>query len=237
VKRRNAETKKRRNDGVCKVLTETPSFRRFDVLTFRRFPRGMTLLELMLAMSITAMIGAAIVGMLGAVSTGVGARRDNRSTMVQAAAARSRLSSYLAPARCLLGVNNGDVTIWLDDSRESGSVHGSEIRWLRFDPSAQTISVFYVRFPDGWSQAACDLADDEHDAAGNWDSVLDMYAAKGLIDSMTLMDRVDSVAIQTNKPQPHDAQHLIFQLGLTTDAGSVAVSIPATISQHQVPEA
>jgi type II secretory pathway pseudopilin PulG len=196
----------------------------------------MTLIELLLSLSITGMVGAAIVAMLGAVSTGAGSRRDNRSAMVQAAAARSRLGAYIAPARCVLGVSGSNLALWLDDSRESGTVHGSEIRWLRFDTATSTVSVSYVRFPDGWSQAAQNLADDEHAAASNWDTVLASYTAQGHIDTLTLMDRVDSVDIQLDDTDAQDARHLIFQLGLATDAGSLIVCVPATVSQHQQPE-
>jgi hypothetical protein len=93
-----------------------------------------------------------------------------------------------------------------------------------------------VRFPDGWSQAAQNLADDEHAATSNWDTVLASYTAKGFIDTLTLMDRVDSLDIQLDDTNAQDARHLIFQLALTTNAGSLAVCVPATVSQHQQPE-
>ena len=196
----------------------------------------MTLVELLLSLSTTGMVGAAIVAMLGAVSTGTGSRHDNRSAMVQAAAARSRLGSYIAPARCVLGVSGPNMTAWLEDSRESGTVHGSEIRWLRFDAAAKTISISYVSFPDGWSQAAQNLADDEHSANSNWDNVLASYTAKGFIETLTLMDRVDSMSIQMDDTVAQDARHLIFQIALSSESGSLPVCVPATVSQHEKPE-
>ena len=53
--------------------------------------RGLSLLELILALSVTASVALAITGMMGAVSTGVEGRRDTRSVLVLANAAASRL--------------------------------------------------------------------------------------------------------------------------------------------------
>ena len=58
--------------------------------------RGLTSIELMIALTITALIAAAIAGMLTAVSDGVYTRGDARSVMVRANAAQTRLSAYIA---------------------------------------------------------------------------------------------------------------------------------------------
>jgi hypothetical protein len=198
-------------------------------------PRGLSLLEMLLAMSITAMVGGAIVGMLGAVSTGVGSRRDSRTTMVQAAASRSRLAAYIAPARSVLASTTSSVTLWLDDSRESQTVHASEIRWIRFNAEDREITVRYVRFPEAWSQTTRNLADNEYAAGSNWDIVLTTYTAQGLIASMTLVDEVESVEVSADATLSKDVKHMAFELGFAADAGPMPVMVSATIGLHQPP--
>ena len=140
--------------------------------------RGLSLLELILALSVTAIVALAITGMMGAVSTGVEGRRDTRSVLVLANAAASRLSSYVAPSCCILSVGGSDITLWFNDSRESDTVHATEIRWLTFDSEAGTLAVNYVEFPSAWSKAACDLADEEYAADASWAGV-GVYGSDG----------------------------------------------------------
>ncbi len=112
------------------------------------FRRGLTLIELMLALAITAMVAAAISGMLTAISTGEHLRRDNRSFIMRAHAAKTRLGAYVAKSRCVLDANGGDTVLWLEDSRGSGTVHASEIRWLIFNSVDGTLDVHFVDLPD-----------------------------------------------------------------------------------------
>lgn len=199
--------------------------------------RGLSLLELLLAMSITAMVSAAIAGMLGAVSTGVGTRRDTRTVMVLANAAQSRLSAYVAPSQCILATDasGSDLVVWLNDSRQSGTVHATEIRWLLFDADAGTISVHYVDFPDEWTQAAKDIEDLEFASNTDWNLVLGHYQAKGQIASQPLIDGLQSLALSTDQAMAQTSRHVNYQLRFRTDSGQMAIAVTATIRQHTAP--
>ena len=50
-----------------------------------QFRRGLTFIELVLALAITAMVAAAIAAMIGAVTSGEMSRRDNRGTIIRVA--------------------------------------------------------------------------------------------------------------------------------------------------------
>ncbi|MDY7109172.1 MAG: prepilin-type N-terminal cleavage/methylation domain-containing protein [Planctomycetota bacterium] len=201
----------------------------------RSIPRGLTLLELMLALVVTALIAGAISGMMSAVTAGVSTRRDNRSTMVGASAAAARLSAYVAPSCCILDIVGSDLVLWREDSRESGTVHATEIRWLVFNAVDGTYDVCFVSFPPGWSQAARDLEDNEYTLATNWMSVLSSYQSKGWIASMPLVDGLDSVGIATDAVDPLDSRHVNFRLGFATTEGAMDVCIASTIRLHETP--
>ena len=196
--------------------------------------RGLTLLELLLALSITAMVAAAIAAMLGAVSTGVGTRRDNRTVMVLANAAESRLAAYIAPSRCVLDVADPNVVLWLNDNHESETVHATEIRWLQHDAAAGTISVSYVCFPDGWTQAACDLEDLEYTSAANWDAVRAHYQVKGWLATLVLVDNLDSVGVTCDQSD-QISRHVMYELLFATNSLSSPIAVTGTIRQHQQP--
>ncbi len=192
-------------------------------------------MELMMALAITAMVAVAISGMLGAVTSGMQTTRDNRSTMVRASAAESRLTAYLAPSRCILASGTDALVLWLMDSRESDTVHATEIRWLLFNEQTGTVDVHYVLFPDEWSQAAKDLEDNEYSSDTNWDSVLSSYESNEWTAHYPLIDELDSISITTDQVSALASQHVTFLLGLSTTSGTVEVSAAGTIRLHQPP--
>jgi type II secretory pathway pseudopilin PulG len=195
----------------------------------------LSLLELLLALMITVMVAAAIAGMLGAVSNGVGARRDTRSLMVLGDAAEVRLSAYIAPCRCALDVDSPTLVIWLDDSRESDTVHATEIRWLTYDAASHAINVAYVHFPQTWTQAAMDLEDHEYPSNSNWAAVRATYEANGWLATQTLIDTVNDVTIRSDNPSDLDCRHITYELAFESETGPAAVTVSATIRQHQQP--
>ena len=73
-----------------------------------KFRRGLTLIELVLALAITAMVAAAIAAMVGAITSGEMSRRDNRDTIVRTYTATTRLSAYIASCMSVLEVGTVD---------------------------------------------------------------------------------------------------------------------------------
>ncbi len=197
--------------------------------------RGLSLLEMLLALSITALIAVGISSMISAVTSGVGTRRDIRTTMVRANAAQTRLAAHIVPCRTVLASNGSDLVLWLNDSRESDSVHATEIRWLLFDADQGAIDVHFVDFPEAWTQTAKDLADTEYSADADWDAVLTQYQTNGWINTIRLVDGLDSAWVSTDAAVPMVSRHVIFELGFHTDTGPVPVRVSATVRLHQPP--
>lgn len=200
-----------------------------------KHPRGLSLLELLLALSITAMVGAAIAGMLGAVSSGVGARRDTRAVMVLANAAQARLAAYIMPSRCVLSVDGPNPVLWFNDNRESDTVHATELRWLIFDAKTGTLNVHYVDLPSSWTQIGRDLEDHEYPLGTPWNSVLAEYQAKGWTASCTLVDGLASAAIKTDSKAALNVRHIVYELGFNTEAGEVRMNAASTIRELRTP--
>jgi hypothetical protein len=195
----------------------------------------MTMLELLLAVAITGLVAGGIAGMLGAVSAGVGTRRDNREIMVLAHAAQCRLSAYLATSRCVLHIDGGDVTLWLDDARESQTVHATEIRWLRYDGTTNELRVEFVDFPATWTPTACELADQEYSKTTDWATVRAAYASRGLLASRALVDQLAGSVAQLDDKTALNARHVAFNLDFEGDVTAVTVQVSGTIQNHAAP--
>lgn len=198
--------------------------------------RGLTLIELTLAMTVTMMVAAAIAAMLSAVATGVGSRNDTRSAMVRANAANARLGSYIMTSKCVLGVypDNG-IALWLDDTRASNTVHATEIRWLLYDTVTQSLNVYFVKFPDEWAQAAKDLADVEFLLSANWITVLETYQTAGQIAVVPLVDALDAVTTVADTNTALDVRSLYFNLEMLSGSGTTPIRISSTVRYHERP--
>jgi len=197
--------------------------------------RGLSLLELMLSITITMMVAGAIAAMLGAVSTGVGTRRDNRTSMLLANAAQSRLAAYIAPARCVLDMGSSGVVLWLNDARAGETVHPTEIRWLLCDQKDGEICVYWVNFPDSWNQAARDLEDQECASNEDWMALFASYHAKGFTSGQVLVDGLQDLEVVADQADPLDARHLMFRLQFAAQTDPVTVLVTGTIRSHQLP--
>ena len=203
----------------------------------RPFRRGLTFIELLMALAITAMVTAAISAMWTAISSGERARRDNRAFAVRTYAAKSRISGYIAPCRSLLSTDGCKLVLWRDDSRVSGTVHASEIRWLIFDNATGNLDVYYVKFPSTWTEVAKALRDHEYAVNTNWDSVLNSYTLDNLIGRLTLVDGVASVAVTLDAATALSSREVTYTLGFTTEISGQPVpqTLTAAILTHVTP--
>ena len=199
--------------------------------------RGVTLLEMILAIGITAIVGAAIASMMAAVSNGLTSRDDGRRTAVQLATTQVRIAAYIAPARCILNGSNNSLVIWLNDNRESGTVHASEVRWLMFDESIKSFVVKFVAFPETWSQSMIDAADTECTQSTEYGSLLANLESAELISELVLVDGMEDCSIWIDDLDPLAAIRACIRFSLSTNFGpSSDAIIDESIRQHLPPQ-
>ena len=197
--------------------------------------RGLTLMEMIVALTITAMVGSAIAAMLHSISVGVETKHDNRAIMLMANAANARISSYVASSNCILATNNEAVVLWLEDSRQGGTVHATEIRWIAYDAASETLNVYFVKFPDAWSRVARDLADLTYPKNSDWFAVLNHYDSGGYIHGVTLATDVASIESVTDKVAAIDSTHITVDIGFNAPSGVFTVQTAGTIRLHREP--
>ncbi len=157
-----------------------------------RRARGLTLVELLLALSLTALAGLGTASMLAMIGQSTQADREGRSVVMRAHAIHSRVRAYLEPALCVLqnDPQRGGLAVWLMDQPGPGMVNLSEIRVLWFDAAAKTLTVERVAFPDAWPQSAKDLADVTVPAASDFLSVMLAQRALGYTSSQDVAREV-----------------------------------------------
>ncbi len=160
-----------------------------------RSHRGMTLAELLMAMSITVLVGAGIVAMMESVGRVLDEGRNQRAETIASAAAASRLSSVVAPAACALELAPELVTLWSGDLRQDGAIQASELIWIRYATDAGNLLVEQIRFPDGYGSMDRNDADLTCDIEDDYTAIHARYEQQGLLESRVLLDGVDDIEL------------------------------------------
>lgn len=198
--------------------------------------RGLTLLEMMLALTITAMVALAIAGMMGAVSAGLANRADARTLMIAGHAAQIRLGTYITPARCILDADGQRLVVWFNDDREGDTVHASEMRWLMYDDDRSVLEMHYVDFPDSWSELERDRRDREYSRDADWFDVLDYYDSQNWISTTVLIDELVDLRFSLPDDSPINARQVITHLTFDGVGTQQDVAVSSTIRRHGQPD-
>ncbi|MAT82400.1 MAG: hypothetical protein CMJ29_12250 [Phycisphaerae bacterium] len=197
----------------------------------------MTLIETILAMTITAMVGASITTMMAAVTDEVSSNQETRSSLIRSGLAQSRLSSYIARSHCVLDMTEDSITLWLEDSRDGGSVHASEVRWIHLDQDG-TLQVHFICFPTDWSESARLLSDTEYlNAAGtNWNAVRTSFDNRGLICRLPIIEGIDQLELSGNALNPFDVTLVETAMIISIEGRNEKTFTAESLRVHQHPD-
>lgn len=183
-----------------------------------RRSRGVTLLELMLALAVTAMVGLGVGAMLAMISSSTSSAREARSLLLRAHAGQIRLRSYIDSSLSLLQHDpDKGLVIWLTDQRTIGSVNLSEIRIFWFDEEEQTLSVEWINFPEEWTELQVQTFDVVVPGGSDYFTIFDTQRAGGMTATLELVEDVDSVAFTFDDPTITDATRVTMAMGLVMD--------------------
>ena len=157
--------------------------------------RGMSLAELLMAMSITVLVGAGIVAMMESIGRVLDEGRTQRAETIASATAASRLSSVVAPSACAVELSPSLVTLWSGDVRRDGAIQASELIWIRFESDSGTLMVEKVRFPDEYGNLERNEADQTFELDQDFAAVHTQYGQQGHLESKVLLDGIEDIEI------------------------------------------
>ena len=143
--------------------------------------RGMTLIETMLAIGMTALVGTGISGMMHVLSNDVAMQHEVRAGVVRAALVQARLSAYVGRSRCLLDLEGERAVLWLQDSDGDDAVHADEIRWLHWSEADGDAVIQWIEPLDG-----ADLPTYDDPAAIDWWAQYTALATRSNVQAGTL---------------------------------------------------
>jgi len=98
-----------------------------------------TLIETLLAASVTSLVAVAGVTMVFAATSAASGTRDVRTTKTAGHYALSRMAKKIREARVIGEVTATSVTLWLDDLNGDDTVNAGEVGYIEYDPIAKQI--------------------------------------------------------------------------------------------------
>lgn len=184
--------------------------------------RGLTLLETLIALSITVITGMAIASVTTAVARGMTSVNTARSALQRAHAVHVRIRAYTDTSLCVLDYNeNKGFAVWLDDSRPNQKVNLSELRVFWFNADTQTISVERVVFPAGWEAAEYVKRDTTLASVDDPFAMMEAQRALGYTETEIIADAISSIAMEWPAGDIRDAGRVRLGLSVRADDNEI----------------
>ena len=201
---------------------------------------GMTLVELLIALSITAMVSLAIAAVTTSIARGMESVNAARSALQRTVAAHARLRAYVNPARCFLATDaDQGFALWLSDTRANGRVNLSELRVFWFDPESASgdLTVEWAEFPEEWDELAVAAADTELTGVDDYFAAMKTLRALGYTGTAVLADRLASIDVTHGGQSLQASDRVQVSIGIDTgDAEPRGILMAFGLSGHAVPE-
>jgi hypothetical protein len=187
-------------------------------------PRGLTLIELLIGLSITSVTCGIMAILINATAVGTNTQNDGRRSLVRQQQLKATLEDEFTNTRAILATGTNYVVYWIGDSTTSvvpvnSAVNFSELRLLEID-GTNKLNIYCCKWPAGTTNATI-LANDVTYAAST-----DFYAAatalKGTtyFSTNTIATGVQSMSVSLDSGSPTSAKYIHVKIDLSD--GTVA---------------
>lgn len=185
--------------------------------------RGLTVLELTLALAVTAMVGLGVAATLTLVGAGSSADREARSLLLRAHAAQTRFRAYLEPAVMLLAYDEDEgVALWLHDTDTPGQINLSEARVIWINKIEGRMVVEWVQFPEEWTTLQKQAFDVTVAPTADFFAMMETQRAAGLTATMDLVDGLEFASMTFDAPDVQEARLAELRMEFATSDGRIS---------------
>ena len=185
---------------------------------------GLTLVELLLAVTISAIIGAAMATMLLAVSTGTSSHRKTRSLAVAHGVVAERLGAAVRVSRTVLAREDDLLVLWVPGLSTSSTPALSELRRIELDSSSGELACYRVP-----PEVLLDPDPQYDPATTDFDDVTETAKGKGTLAKQLWATGVQDWAVALDREEPRQARFVSYRLTLHGDGGSETTTGATTL--------
>lgn len=167
---------------------------------------GLTLLELLLALAGTAVIGSAVAAMLTGVAYGTSVDKDMRSLITRQMALRSRIEAEIRESRMLLDAGSDYLILWSRDDDDDGLPSKAEIQVIEYDAVMDRI-VRHAPAPL--------ITDVSYALTDDFRTATNSYKGDSTFPSERWAEQISSVTFTLDNIDPQSAKLVSFTFGMS----------------------
>ena len=200
---------------------------------------GLTLVELLIGLAITAVTCAILALLINATAVGTNTQNDGRRSLVRLQMVKSALEEEFTNCRAVLATGSNYVVYWIGDqpgavTPANNAVNLSEIRYLTVDASGN-LNLWYFKCPAGTSDAAILAYDTTCAANTNWYSLVVPLINTAYVPSTTLATGVTSLAASLDSASPTSAHYIHLRIDLNDGIVAKYIVLGVNIANPSAP--
>lgn len=194
---------------------------------------GFTLVELLVSITITAIIAASVATTVSAIGVGMQGQDEAAQEVARLARGQARLADHLFRSRMILSESATVATLWLPSEAFDGSatnateydtIHGNELRWYVVDRTNRVISM--QRLTNTSNRTVYPLATD-------WSALRSSLASSGALVTTTVLEGVLEGAFRFVAFDPCADRRLVLEIQLDDEHGGMHFEIGGIIDALQ----
>lgn len=182
---------------------------------------GFTLVETVMALGMTCMIGLAIATMFFAIGSATADRNNRRALVVQRLVLTNRLAAAIRGSRMVLAAGTNYLVLWVNDDNGDDQPNLSELRRISIDTKTGLITSNMVAWPAGTSQATIDSLDLAYDpATTDFDKLTSSLLTANYFPATSYASGVTAATITLNNASAQSASLVSLTLTITSNGAS-----------------
>jgi prepilin-type N-terminal cleavage/methylation domain-containing protein len=199
----------------------------------RRTRRAFTLVEVLVATVVTAMVAGAVVGTINAVQVGLDDQDTSSAEIARLARAQARLADHLYRARMILAQRDDSICLWLPSEAFDGTsanatnydtINADELRWYVVDRTARTLAV--QRVTNTSNRTSYGLATD-------WHALRTSLAASSQLTTSVVLEGVLEGTFRRTSFNPCSDRRAVLDLQLDDEHGGIHFELGGIVEQLQ----
>lgn len=187
-------------------------------------------MELLLSLTITAVVGVAIASMLVATSRATATSSDGRSLLVRHRIICARMNASVRQAIMVLDSGSTYVVLWRGDTDGSGAPNMTELQ--RIELASGSITSYRWSLPAGWSAAAKAAADTAYSLSSNFNTATNSLKSSTYCTSEVWTTGVTAWSIALDSSTAQNASLLSYRVTIQVPGFSTTDTVIGAAALH-----
>ncbi len=201
---------------------------------------GLTLMELLIGLAITAVVSGILAILMNATAVGTNSQQDGRRALVRMESMKAQIGDALANSRCILAAGSNYVVFWTGDQAgaatpTNNAVNLSEIRLLEVDTVTGNLNLWAIQWPGTYSSSNIISADSTYAANTPWYSAAETAKSNSYFTATPIATGVSSMTVALDSASPTQAKMVNLVVSFSDTVTTRQAVMTATLPNQLPP--